>query len=150
MMKNEIRFLQILAAHRIGELVPAIPKEKTGRGKKTPRDSGTFPESQRLSEFRLLAGAMIAPISGDYKTVKMVKDAAPGLFMGDLKRVWDKLKIGSPLRESRLKSGGLRKAKIWLEKAEGRELENRPSGGKVTNPDSLAFGREPLFRLKKT
>jgi DNA-binding XRE family transcriptional regulator len=33
-----------------------------------------------------------------------------------------------------------RKAKIWLEKAEGGELENQPSGGKVTNPDSLAFG----------
>jgi hypothetical protein len=58
-----------LAGRRIGELVPAIPKEKTGRGKKTPRDSGTFPESQRLSEFRLLAGATMAPISGDYKTV---------------------------------------------------------------------------------
>jgi hypothetical protein len=78
-------------------------KRKQGAVKKTPRDSGTFPESQRLSEFRLLAGATMAPISGDYKTVKMVKDAAPGLFTGDLKRVWDKLKIGSRLNESRLK-----------------------------------------------
>jgi len=128
---------------------------------------------------------MIAPKSGDYKTIKMVRDAPPGLFTGDLKRVWDRLKIGSRLNESRLKSlsrlngmvnprkriickrflafekeyplkaalpnlGGLRRAKIWLEKAEGGELENRPSGGKVTNPDSLAFGRKPLFRLKKT
>jgi hypothetical protein len=30
----------------------------------------------------------------------MVKDAAPGLFMGDLKRVWDRLKALSPLRET--------------------------------------------------
>jgi hypothetical protein len=92
---------RLLAAHRIGELVPAEQGKRTDL--KTSPKVGEVPH-QRLSEFRKLAGAMIAPKSGDYKTIKMVRDAPPGLFTGDLKRVWDRLKIGSRLNESRLKS----------------------------------------------
>ena len=76
--------VRLLAARRIGELCPAKPREETGRGKITVRDSDSFPElcpppdpkeagakggrgrkapeireafpeSQRLSEFRKLA-----------------------------------------------------------------------------------------------
>jgi hypothetical protein len=53
--ENHAMEIRLLAARRIGELVPAVMPDKTGRGKKTVRSSDSFPEKQRLSEFRKLA-----------------------------------------------------------------------------------------------
>lgn len=50
-------------ARRIGELVPAVERRETGRGKKLPevREDSDIP-TQRLSEFRKLAEIPIAEV----------------------------------------------------------------------------------------
>jgi len=52
--ENHAMEIRLLAARRIGELVPA-EKSGPGRGKKSVRTADGFPDRQRLSEFRKLA-----------------------------------------------------------------------------------------------
>lgn len=54
--ENHAMEIRLLAARRIGELVPA---ESPGRGKKIIRTSNNFPSPPRLTEFRKLADISI-------------------------------------------------------------------------------------------
>lgn len=68
--ENHAMEVRLVAARRIGELVPAVERSETGRGKKTVRNSDSFPNRQRLTEFRKLAAI---PLSEFRERIEMTK-----------------------------------------------------------------------------